>query len=157
MTVSKGPWPLVQTKSVPVWAKIKYHQTNCPAKFCLKNTTLKWKMLQLFNKNLILAFILCAKIHKKPQIIHHSSFPHCFFILFSCGCHILIFIITCHDLLKFSPRERTQLAECLQLAWLLDFYSAYWLVLNIDDNQSTPLYFWFCLSDKLILLNFLPF
>ena len=48
------------------------------------------------------------KIHEEPQIINHNNFTHCFFILFSCGCHILIFIITCHDLLKFSPREITQ-------------------------------------------------
>ena len=41
-------WASVQTKSVPVREKIKYHQTNCPAKFCPKNTNMKWKMLQLF-------------------------------------------------------------------------------------------------------------
>ena len=66
------------------------------------------KCCSFLNKNLILAFILCAKIHKEPQIVHYSSFTHCFFILFSCRCHILIFIIMCHDLLKFSPTEGTQ-------------------------------------------------
>ena len=65
------------------------------------------KCCSFLNKNLILAFILCAKIYKEPQIINHK-FYSLLFIPFSCGCHILIFIIMCHDLLKFSPRERTQ-------------------------------------------------
>ena len=34
------------------------------------------KCCSFFNKNLILAFILCAKIHKEPQNVQHNSFTH---------------------------------------------------------------------------------
>ena len=45
------------------------------------------KCCSFLNKNLILAFILCAKIYKEPQIINHNSFTHCF-LSFSPGAAI---------------------------------------------------------------------